>query len=210
MRPGMLLTLLSSWLVLMVMTRPLPAAKRPVPEPALLPGETITLKVEGLWSSTEQEARQSAEEKAQVALQKHFREQGLAVEHLHAIVELRPVLARRGLDLNYTSEEKTFPDGVGLMHWIVLEVPVTPEVRPFLVEHDAKLRAALVQLNAQLRGRERMIWLGKILAGLVVLLAAAAGYFRLDEWTKGYYTTWLRVGTAGFIGASILLLLLCA
>jgi hypothetical protein len=40
---------------------------------------------------------------------------------------------------------------------------------------------------------ERMLFLGKILAGILVLLIVVAGYVRLDEWTKGYYTGWLRL-----------------
>ena len=54
-----------------------------------------------------------------------------------------------------------------------------------------------------------MILLGKFLAGFVAFLVAVAGYFRLEEATKGYYTTWLRVGVLGFIavvGAGIWLI----
>jgi hypothetical protein len=47
---------------------------------------------------------------------------------------------------------------------------------------------------------QREIFLGKILAGLVAFLAAVAGYFRLDEATKGYYTGWLRLAALGLVG----------
>jgi hypothetical protein len=43
--------------------------------------------------------------------------------------------------------------------------------------------------------------LAKIVAGLVALLGTIAVYFRLDEWTKGYYTTWLRMAAGMFLSA---------
>jgi hypothetical protein len=41
--------------------------------------------------------------------------------------------------------------------------------------------------------------LGKILVGLVALLAVVTGYIRLDDWTKGYYTGWLRLAAWGIL-----------
>jgi len=43
-----------------------------------------------------------------------------------------------------------------------------------------------------------MLLLGKILASLLVLLSAVVGYVRLDEWTKGFYTGWLRLAAGVF------------
>src|SRR5581483_12294498 len=45
----------------------------------------------------------------------------------------------------------------------------------------------------------RMIFLGKVLAGLVAAFGAFAGYFRLEEATKGFYTAWLRMGAIGLV-----------
>ena len=59
------------------------------------------------------------------------------------------------------------------MHWVELEIPVTPEIKAFLMQKERDRRV-----------QERMLWLGRILAGVVVLLAAAAVYFRLDDATK--------------------------
>ena len=41
--------------------------------------------------------------------------------------------------------------------------------------------------------RDRHLLAAKLLAALVVLLAVAAGYFRLEEMTRGYYTGTLRL-----------------
>jgi hypothetical protein len=45
----------------------------------------------------------------------------------------------------------------------------------------------------------RQLLLAKVLGGLVVVLAVVALYFRLEEYTKGYYTTWLRLIGLGLI-----------
>jgi hypothetical protein len=48
--------------------------------------------------------------------------------------------------------------------------------------------------NYRIEGR---LWdLGRIVGGVVLLLGALAGCIRLDEWTKGYLTWPLRLGTA--------------
>jgi len=47
----------------------------------------------------------------------------------------------------------------------------------------------------------RMVFLVKVLAGIVVLLLTICGYIRLDEWSKGYYTHWLKLGAIACIAA---------
>lgn len=42
--------------------------------------------------------------------------------------------------------------------------------------------------------RNRLAGVGILLAGAVFLCIAVGGYLRLDEWSKGYYTGWLRFG----------------
>jgi hypothetical protein len=49
--------------------------------------------------------------------------------------------------------------------------------------------------------RSRMVFLVKFLAGLVALFGTICGYLRLDEWSKGYYTKWLRLAAVGCVGA---------
>lgn len=48
---------------------------------------------------------------------------------------------------------------------------------------------------------DRMIFLVKLLISIVALLGTVCGYLRLDEWSKGYYTKWLRLAAVGCIGA---------
>lgn len=196
MRPGMLLTLTLSWLALTIGTTPLAAKTTRVSATAGSVNEVPVLKVEGRWQSTEPDAWRSAEVQVQSVLTDHFRDQGMVFRQQPTIQNLRPLLARQW---KFTPESKIFPDGIGMMHRIVLEVPVTPEVRNFLIQRERDVRV-----------QERMLWLGKIMAVLIVLLTAATGYLRLDEWTKGYFTTYLIVGVVGAVGISVLLLFLAA
>jgi hypothetical protein len=53
----------------------------------------------------------------------------------------------------------------------------------------------------------RMKSTGLVLAGLIALLLVGGGYLRLEEATKGYYTTLLRVGAVTVLGILILSLL---
>jgi hypothetical protein len=52
----------------------------------------------------------------------------------------------------------------------------------------------------------RMKTTGVILAGLIALLLVGGGYLRLEEATKGYYTTLLRVGAVAILGTILALL----
>jgi hypothetical protein len=59
------------------------------------------------------------------------------------------------------------------------------------------------------RMHDRQVLLAKILGGLVALLVVAAGYLRLEDLTRGYYTTLLRLaafGTVAAVGAGLWLL----
>jgi hypothetical protein len=61
--------------------------------------------------------------------------------------------------------------------------------------------ADMKSLDRHERAGQRMLLLFKVLGGLVAFLTAVAGYIRLEERTKGYYTAWLRLAAAGFVGA---------
>jgi hypothetical protein len=53
---------------------------------------------------------------------------------------------------------------------------------------------------------KRMVFLVKFLAGIVALLLTICGFIRLDEWSKGYYTKWLKLGAVACIVAVSVLL----
>lgn len=195
---GCLSGMLGSWLFLSVTTAPLSAA-RPTSPPVVNPPDRSVprLEVVGPRQLSLPEAWQAAEARAMEMLRERFQEEGLPVTHMPKMTELRPVLARY-----WKFEEKNEFRGEPVnqtVHWVTLEIPLVPE-----------LRGMLLQKEREARMQERMLWVGRILAGVVVLLVAVAGYFRLEDWTKGYYTTWLRLATVGFIGTCVVALLLFA
>jgi len=71
---------------------------------------------------------------------------------------------------------------------LILTIGITDRDYREMVNQDRVARSDL-----------RMIFLGKVLAGLVAMLGAFAGYFRLEEATKGFYTAWLRLGAVGLV-----------
>ncbi|MFL5244606.1 MAG: hypothetical protein ACJ8FY_21100 [Gemmataceae bacterium] len=70
-----------------------------------------------------------------------------------------------------------------------------------LVELTADDFREIEQMDRNTRRDERQIFLARMVATLVTICAAVAGYFRLDEATKGYYTNLLRLGSLAVIGA---------
>jgi hypothetical protein len=91
---------------------------------------------------------------------------------------------------NRTTEEGTLPTSGLHVHWVSYDVQLTPQAYRKILENDR-----------QLTMQERQFLLGKILAGLVAVFTAFAGYYRLEEATKGYYTNWLRLGAVGLVAA---------
>ena len=91
----------------------------------------------------------------------------------------------------FRNKEKTFEDPeLGKMQRVTVVVELTPKaIREF--QKEARHQ----------RAGDRMVATSKGLGMLVALLVALGGYFRLEEATKGYYTTWLRLSTVGFISA---------
>jgi hypothetical protein len=87
-------------------------------------------------------------------------------------------------------EEGTLPTSGLAVHWVSYDVQLTPQAYRKILEKDRELTML-----------ERQFLLGKIVAGLVAVFTAFAGYYRLEEATKGYYTNWLRLGAVGLVGA---------
>ena len=92
----------------------------------------------------------------------------------------------------FRNKEATFEDPeLGKMQHVTVVVELTPKaIRDF--QREARHQ----------RAGDRMMAMSKGLGMLVALLVALGGYFRIEEATKGYYTTWLRLSTVGFIGTA--------
>lgn len=175
--------------------------------------------VEGEWMKNPDEAAQSALEKARdrVAEYVHGQKPPFAWEpdadyvRDHLLKDLAKddkvdaVQAANFFGHQALVEQKDFKDPqLGVMYKVRLKAAVgSSELR----EMRQKDQLAHDQ-QRQVRVHERQTWAGKVLLGLVVLLAGAAGYYRLDEATKGYYTGWLRLAVASLVGAVALYLYL--
>src|SRR5262249_35020996 len=67
------------------------------------------------------------------------------------------------------------------------------------ITNDVLTQAVRYEREQQVGGR--MAVLGRVVALLVLVLGAAAAYIRADEWTRGYYTCWLRTLALGAVAA---------
>jgi hypothetical protein len=70
---------------------------------------------------------------------------------------------------------------------VMLRQTVTVELR------EPQLKV-LMEEDRRERVTERLWQAGHILAGLLAMLVAVAGYVRLDDWTKGYFSLPLKLG----------------
>lgn len=154
-------------------------------------GDAVVWQVTGSYQTTPEEARHSANALAQAEVVSHFRAQGMELRWVPPV----PYVSQR-LVQNTRLEDNDFQGSVGKMYRTVLEVRLTPELRNEIALYDREYRA-----------QGRMAGTARLVAGLVALLAALAGYLRLEDMTKGYYTNWLRVA-AGFLGAAAVILML--
>jgi hypothetical protein len=98
---------------------------------------------------------------------------------------------RKHLARKWDTESSMHLDDVGEIVQVRLDLEITPADKHMFGEKDRHHRV-----------ETRMTWLGKAFAGFVVLLTAIAGYVRLDEWSKGYFTGALRFAAVAVLVAS--------
>jgi hypothetical protein len=147
-------------------------------------------EIQGTWKGTREEALQNALEVAQVELGAYLRNQDPPVEWTPPLEYIRRHLVK---DTPKYEEQK-------------LEEPL--DGRPVFkyqarvrVEMTARDQEKVFQEERKERARQRMLVLAKVVAAVTVLLAAVGGYVRLDERTKGYYSTLLRLAVVCLIAA---------
>jgi hypothetical protein len=89
---------------------------------------------------------------------------------------------------------------------VFLRVALTPRLAGDVKKEVERLHDLVNESRAEAErvAREdvvkwRLTLLAKVLAGAVVLLLVVGGYLRLEEATRGYFTTLLRLGAAGVV-----------
>ncbi len=155
------------------------AGADPVRIPAL-PAEAIRFQVTGPFQSDEVKAYQSALELARDRMIRGLREKK---PHLSFQQRLTLPLVERYVVKNSTQTEYLKPPIDKVMYATTLEL-----------ELRRQDQEDLYKLMRQEEAQSRQAWLvqGYVLTVLALLLSA--GYFRLEERTRGYYTYWLRMG----------------
>lgn len=141
--------------------------------------------VEG-WGNTREDAWQRALENARTDLPGHLAEHDLALDWRPSLSFIRDKLVKGAPE--YLKED--FHEPVGPAQGVRLQIGIT-----------TKDWEQMLQQDRQLRAESRMLVLAKLLAGFVAFLGTVAGYLRLEEMTKGYYTAWLRLAAIGFVTA---------
>ena len=136
-----------------------------------------------------EQARSSALWKATVEFTEFLRDRSPAIEW-----EPSTDFVRDHLTLRW-GEEKRKSNASDPVLEEIYEIGLIAEATPVTGEE-------IVKQDRRHRSEQRLLWLGGIVAGLVVLLGGIAGYLRLDEWSKGYYTGWLKIAAASFIAAA--------
>jgi hypothetical protein len=103
---------------------------------------------------------------------------------------------------DFGKEEKPGDERLmGPMVRVWLRVALSQEDLKDMETQDRKYR---VQQQEEVRVDnvlDRLALAAKVLGTLVALLTVLTGYIRLDEFTKGFYTGWLRLAAVGLLAA---------
>jgi hypothetical protein len=166
---------------------------------AAAPMETVQLTASGFANLDDKDAKTARDiaekfalEDAQKAVLSYFAEQGVPLDWKPPEKYIQEHLIK---DRFVESQQHEEPVGKG------------EEVR-LQIEINSKSYHDILKKDREFRTRGRLFSLAKGLAVLVALLGVVAGYFRLEDLTKGYLTSVLRVAAIGFVSAIVVLLLL--
>jgi hypothetical protein len=175
-----------------------PAAPVPVPVPAVEIHNPTPIVPDASWTGhgvgiTLESARQSALIDAYHQFLEYLKDQNPPIEWSPA----SPDFVLQHLKTEWKEEKIREDDEIAKLR----KLPTTYETT-LAVAVLPKHREAILKLDQRYHSEQRMLWLGQVLGCVIALLAGIAGYVRLDEWTKGYYSGWLRLLAVGFVGAA--------
>jgi hypothetical protein len=191
------------------------AQARPArPPQAAPPAQLPSWVVVGDWQTTDDDAVKDALDKAKAKVTEYLRSQTPPMEWSPDPVWIQQKLVRDlrdGDELTKLEFEKNHDvqvaghavpvetqefDKLGEMRRAALLVEVSQFAQKEIVEQEKTYQVNQRHERASLRQGV----LVRVLAGLVALLAAVACYLRLEDATKGYYTTLLRLAAVAFVG----------
>ena len=152
--------------------------------------KAATWEVTG-FGETVEDADRNALSDARAKIVEHFQQKGVQLEFDLTLdyIGNRLVKARTELE----------PQALDPDHQVAGAKLGVARHRKLRVELTNRDESEILTQDRQFRVQHLQMFLFKVLAGIVALLAAVSGYFRLEEATKGYYTGWLRVAAAGLV-----------
>jgi hypothetical protein len=153
--------------------------------------ETWHAAVEGR-GDTPEEAQEVALYKAREALREFVHSHSPLVRHLVPDEFIIKEFARPSPPQEIDADNNL--NNIG-KYGMKVELTVTDEGFHKILDYDHRFAVQEHEEFVQ----ARLFFLGKILLALVALLSSVVCYTRLEEITKGYYTSWLRLGALGFV-----------
>lgn len=144
------------------------------------PAEVVRFKVTGRFQSDESKAYQSALEAARDRILLGLRE---SKPHLSFSQRLTLHRVERYIVKQKTDSEYLKPPIDKVMYATTLDLELRKEDQEDLYK--------LMRLE---EAQSRQAWIVQPFILAVIALLLVAGYFRLEEKTRGYYTYWLRTG----------------
>jgi hypothetical protein len=166
------------------------ASQQPAAAPAIAPVAAALARnpswVEDGYGKSAEDAREVALKKSQDALAEYLTRN-------YGRLDWGPVTGPRSRleEWGVLREEKP-PEQMDLPGESAQHVQVRVEITERYVREVQKLAR-------EERMQHRHLLLARVLAGLVALLVVVAGYLRLEDATRGYYTTLLRVLAIGVL-----------
>lgn len=137
---------------------------------------------------TSEDAEQVAYRSARKQVEEFLQRQSPPITWRRAPEELDRFIDKDSVETEEITDQKL--KDLGFRYRTLLSVNLKPrDFREILeTEHQHELE-------------ERHWFFAKVLAGVIALLGTVAVYFRLEEWSKGYYTFLLRVVAATVLTA---------
>jgi hypothetical protein len=166
-----------------------PGRRGPIPKQA----KTVEQRLVASWEvpgfgETLADAEHNALKDARSRILEHFHQRGIDLEWDLSLDYISARLVRERMEAEPQPLGQEGGPNLGVALQRRLRVELTKADESEILKHDREFRVG-----------HRQESLLKMLAGIVALLTAVSGYFRLEEATKGYYTAWLRLAAVTLV-----------
>jgi hypothetical protein len=152
------------------------------------------------WGQKRPDAEEHALSKAQEWVGEFLSEKNPGITWTPPMSFIRKNLVKGDAQHLRDDDQETVPGRAeGHTECWAFTVAITRDTYQAMLRMEREHHLQVLRAEREIRMGERMGILGKLLMAVVALLAAVAGYLRLEDWTKGYYTWWLRAAVIGFL-----------